>query len=180
MPQRLDFLRHWVSRFRGGTDDRATESRIRQAPTTGASSAAQRPGAYAAGGQLLGPELVKQEDQEERERKSDQSLIIGAPTSDSQLQMEMNRRLKDSVEALTAELVTFRKSSDKAAGKLARLTNVIIGLTGFLVVLTIVLVILTVRVGNTNPAPAQPQPRPKHSAAASLPSATAPSSSATR
>ena len=66
--------------------------------------------------------------------------------------MEMQRRLKDAVEALTAELVMFRESSDgaarhsgAAAGKLARLTWVIIVLTVAVAGLTAALVVLTLR-----------------------------------
>ncbi len=51
----------------------------------------------------------------------------------------------DAVEALTAELVMFRKSSDTAAGKLARLTWVIIVLTVAVAGLTAVLVVLALR-----------------------------------
>lgn len=95
----------------------------------------------------------------------DEVLISIAALPDSPRQeIEMQRRLKDSVEALTAEtiasresaerltgelntkigdltgeLITFRTSSDEAARKLARLTT-------WLIVFTIVLVILTVAV----------------------------------
>jgi hypothetical protein len=89
-------------------------------------------------------------------RLSDDKLITQTPANTSLSrplpQMEMSRRLKDSVEALTAELVMFRESSDRAAqqsdaaaGKLARLTWVIIVLTVAVVGLTAALVILTLR-----------------------------------
>jgi hypothetical protein len=67
-------------------------------------------------------------------------------------EMEMQRRLKDAVEALTGELVTSREAADKAArqadeaaGKLTRLTGWLIGFTVAVVFLTVVLVFLTVR-----------------------------------
>jgi hypothetical protein len=88
--------------------------------------------------------------------------------------MEMNRRLKVATERLTAELVAFSKSSDAAAGKLARLTRVIISLTVALVVLTVALVVLTVR-----GTPASPAPTPSRTARSVTPSrapATAPAS----
>jgi hypothetical protein len=81
----------------------------------------------------------------------------------------LGARLNDSFTSLTREIVTFRKSSDAAAGKLAVLTWVIIGLTAALVV-------LTVRGGDTSPALVQP-----HSARSVSPSrkaATAPASHA--
>jgi hypothetical protein len=58
--------------------------------------------------------------------------------------MEMNRRLKEATGKLTGELVTFRESSDVAARKLWRLTNVLIGFTAALVALTAALVILII------------------------------------
>jgi hypothetical protein len=105
-------------------------------------------------------------------RMSDEELIAQTPgnTSFSRPlpQMEMSRRLKDAVEALTAEtiksresserligqldtsiasltdeIVAFRESSDNAAMKLARLTHWLIGFTAALVFLTVVLVVLT-------------------------------------
>jgi hypothetical protein len=82
-------------------------------------------------------------------RLSDDELIARAPANRSLSrplpQMEMSRRLKDAVAALTAELVMFRKSSDAAAGKLARLTWVIIVLTVAVAALTAALVVLTLR-----------------------------------
>ncbi len=57
---------------------------------------------------------------------------------------EMNRRLKGAIERLTGEFVSFRESSDAAAGKLSRLTNVLIGFTAVLVILTFGLVVLTI------------------------------------
>lgn len=89
-------------------------------------------------------------------RLSDDELIARAPANKSLSpplpQMEMSRRLKGAVEALTAELIMFRKSadgaarqSDAAAGKLARLTWVIIVLTVAVVGLTAALVVLTLR-----------------------------------
>ncbi|SRR6266571_9214137 len=62
---------------------------------------------------------------------SDAELIAQAPGFPGPgHEMEMSRRLKDSVELLTAELVTFRTSpedaaarSDAAAGRLVRLTR---------------------------------------------------------
>jgi hypothetical protein len=58
--------------------------------------------------------------------------------------IKMNRRLKVAIEQLTGELVTFRQSSDAASGKLSRLTNVLIGFTTVLVVLTFASVVLTI------------------------------------
>jgi len=65
-------------------------------------------------------------------------------------EMEMQRRLKSAVLDLTAELVTFRESSeaaarkaDEAAGRLMRLTGWLIAFTVALVVLTVVVVVLT-------------------------------------
>jgi hypothetical protein len=88
-------------------------------------------------------------------RLSDDELIAQTPANTSLSrplpQMEMSRRLKDAVEALTAELVMFRESSDNAArqscaaaGKLARLTWMIIVLTVAVAGLTAALVVLTV------------------------------------
>lgn len=82
--------------------------------------------------------------------------------------MEMDRRLKDAIEELTAEtvssrrssekigtkladsiahltveIVTFRESSDAAAQKLTTLTNWLIGFTAALVLLTVGVLILT-------------------------------------
>lgn len=51
--------------------------------------------------------------------------------------VEMNRRLKDAVNQLTAELKAFRTSSDKLA-------TMVVWLTVLLVILTLVLVALTV------------------------------------
>jgi hypothetical protein len=59
-------------------------------------------------------------------------------------EMELNRRLKTAIEKLTTELVTFRRSSDVAARKLSRLTNVLIDFTAALVALTVALVVLTI------------------------------------
>lgn len=56
-------------------------------------------------------------------------------------QMEMDRRLKAAIIELTGEIVTFRQSSDLAAGKLARLTNVLIALTAMVVILTVALIL---------------------------------------
>ncbi|HEY2261229.1 MAG TPA: hypothetical protein VGI96_01240 [Streptosporangiaceae bacterium] len=89
-------------------------------------------------------------------RLGDDDLIAQTPANTSLSrplpQMEMSRRFKNAVEALTAELVMFRESSDSAArqsaaaaGKLARLTWVIIVLTVAVAGLTAALVILTVR-----------------------------------
>jgi hypothetical protein len=82
-------------------------------------------------------------------RLSDDELIAQTPANTSLSrplpQMEMSRRLKDAVEALTAELVMFRESSDAAAGKLARLTWVIIVLTVAVAGLTAALVLPTLR-----------------------------------
>ena len=50
--------------------------------------------------------------------------------------MEMDRRLKEAVVTLTAELIAFRKSSDAAAGKLSNLTKVLLAATVVLVILT--------------------------------------------
>ena len=88
-------------------------------------------------------------------RLSDDELIAQTPVQTSFSrplpQMEMSRRLKNAVEALTAELVMFRESSDSAArqsdaaaGKLARLTWVLIVLTVAVTGLTAALVVLTV------------------------------------
>ena len=88
-------------------------------------------------------------------RLSDDELIAQTPVQTSFSrplpQVEMSRRLKNAVEALTAELVMFRESSDSAArqsdaaaGKLARLTWVLIVLTVAVTGLTAALVVLTV------------------------------------
>ena len=100
---------------------------------------------------------------------SDQALIINAPgPGDPRHEMEMQRRLKDGVLALTTEIVdfhtsshalvgnltkeivTFRESSDDAAMKsdaaavkLEKLTNDLKRYTAWLVRLTIGLVVLT-------------------------------------
>lgn len=78
---------------------------------------------------------------------SDEDLIAVTPANTSLSrplpQMEMDRRLKNAVEALTGELVTFRESSDAAAGKLERLTRWLIGFTIVLVILTLAVVLLT-------------------------------------
>jgi hypothetical protein len=50
--------------------------------------------------------------------------------------MEMTRRLKNSIEGLTAEITGFRTSSDRLATRL-------LWFTGALVILTVVLVTLT-------------------------------------
>ncbi|MDQ2873394.1 MAG: hypothetical protein M3Y33_00580 [Actinomycetota bacterium] len=94
----------------------------------------------------------KELDQAQREQLSDQALIIGMPAGSSPEEMEMERRLKNAVATLTAELVASRESSeaaaekaDTAAAKLTRLTGWLIGFTIALVALTVVLVILTIR-----------------------------------
>jgi hypothetical protein len=77
---------------------------------------------------------------EQVSRLSDEELIGQAPGFPGpHHEMEMNRRLKVAIERLTGELVTFRKSADAAASKLSRLTNVLIGFTAVLVVLTILI-----------------------------------------
>jgi hypothetical protein len=81
---------------------------------------------------------------------SDEELIGRAPGFPGpHHEMEMNRRLKMTIEKLTTELVAFRESSDQAARKLGRLTNILIGFTAALVALTVALVILTVIVAAT-------------------------------
>jgi hypothetical protein len=76
---------------------------------------------------------------------SDEELVGRAPGSPGpHYEMEMNSQLKAATENLTAEPVTFRESSDMAAPKLWRLTNVLIGFTAALVALTAGLVILTI------------------------------------
>jgi hypothetical protein len=96
------------------------------------------------------------EEVRELARLSDDELIAKTPANTSLSrplpQMEMSRRLKDAVEALTSQLVMFRESSDgaarqsaAAAGKLARLTWVIIVLTVAVAGLTAALVVLTLR-----------------------------------
>ena len=54
-------------------------------------------------------------------------------------ELEMNRRLKEVIGQLTTELIAFRESSDRAARRLSRLTNVLIALTVVLVVLTVII-----------------------------------------
>jgi hypothetical protein len=108
---------------------------------------------------------------------SDAELMAAAPgfTAAPNHQMEMQRRLRVAVEALTAEtiksresserlgrqldasiasltgeIVTFRESSDAAARKVATLTNWLIAFTAGLLVLTGVLVALTVVLIVTN------------------------------
>jgi hypothetical protein len=107
--------------------------------------------------QEIGDRLAQQAEKiRELARLSDDELIAQTPANTSLSrplpQMEMSRRLKDAVEALTAELVMFRESSDAAArhsdtaaGKLARLTWVIIVLTVAVAGLTAALVLLTLR-----------------------------------
>ncbi len=81
----------------------------------------------------------------ELSKLSDEELIGRAPGFPGpHHEMEMNRRLKAAIEKLTTELVTFRKSSDVAARKLSRLTNVLISFTATLVALTVALVFLTI------------------------------------
>jgi hypothetical protein len=81
----------------------------------------------------------------ELSKSSDVELIGRAPDFPGpHHEMEMNRRLKAAIEKLTTELVTFRKSSDVAARKLSRLTNVLISFTAALVALTVALVVLTI------------------------------------
>jgi hypothetical protein len=78
---------------------------------------------------------------------------VTAPHLDNPgFEMEMNRRLKDAIEKLTGEIVTFRESAiasaekaDVTAGKLTTLTRWLIGFTAVLVILTVVIVILTVK-----------------------------------
>jgi hypothetical protein len=53
--------------------------------------------------------------------------------------MEMNRRLRVSVENLTTELGKFKTSSDKLSKTAIRLTKWLIGLTIVVVILTIIL-----------------------------------------
>jgi hypothetical protein len=78
---------------------------------------------------------------------SDDELIGRAPGSPGpHHELEMNRRLKGAIEKLTTELITFRQSSDLAARKLWRLTNVLIGFTVALVALTVALVVLTIMI----------------------------------
>ena len=82
---------------------------------------------------------------QELRKLSDAELVGRAPGFPGpHYEMEMNRRLKGATEKLTAELVTFRESSDVAARKLWRLTNVLIGFTAALVALTVALLILTI------------------------------------
>lgn len=77
----------------------------------------------------------------------DEELIGRAPGFPGpHYEMEMSRRLKTAIENLTTELVTFRESSDKAARKLSRLTNILIAFTAVLVALTVALVVLTIMV----------------------------------
>ena len=54
-------------------------------------------------------------------------------------ELEMNRRLKEVIGQLTTESIAFRESSDGAARRLSRLTNVLIALTVVLVVLTVII-----------------------------------------
>ena len=80
----------------------------------------------------------------ELEQKTDAELIGSAPGFPGpHHEMEMQRRLKTSVTALTAEIVAFREASDAAAQKVSRLTRVLLGATVILVILTGVLVWLT-------------------------------------
>jgi hypothetical protein len=82
---------------------------------------------------------------QELRKLSDAELLARAPgLPGPHHEMEMNRRLKAAVEKLTVELVAFRGSSDAAARKLWRLTNVLIGFTAALVALTVALVIVTI------------------------------------
>jgi len=78
------------------------------------------------------------------EHVPDEQLVgIAALPNSPRHEIEMQRRLKVAVEALTAELVSFRTSSDEAAGKLERLTKWLIGFTIVLVVLTLAVAGLT-------------------------------------
>jgi hypothetical protein len=82
---------------------------------------------------------------QELRKLSDEELIGSAPgLPGPHHEMELNRRLKAAIGKLTVELVSFRESSDAAARKLWRLTNVLIGFTAALVALTVALVILTI------------------------------------
>jgi hypothetical protein len=69
-------------------------------------------------------------------------------------EMELQRRLKDAIEMLTGELVAFREAADRAAeksekadGRLERLTRWLIGLTVVLIALTGAIVALTIVLG---------------------------------
>lgn len=87
----------------------------------------------------------------------DWELVARIKDPDVKLQVEMNRRLKDTTKANTAELVSFRKSADAAArrsedaaaragasaARLERLTRWLIAFTVGLVVLTVAVVALT-------------------------------------
>jgi hypothetical protein len=118
----------------------------------------------------LGEQAFRREQaQSDRERLSDQKLIMTA--GDPGNAMELQRRLKVAVETLTTELVAFRASSDAASRKLVRLTNWLIGFTVGLVLLTLVLVYLAWHpVG----ASISHQPQPTRSAASQRRSASTP------
>jgi hypothetical protein len=82
---------------------------------------------------------------QELRKLSDEELVGRAPGFPGpHYEMEMNRRLKEATEKLAGELVAFRQSSDVAARKLWRLTNVLVSFTAALVALTVALVILTI------------------------------------
>jgi hypothetical protein len=55
--------------------------------------------------------------------------------------MEMNKRLKDSVDALTAETIATQESSDRSGRRIIWLTLVLVALTVALVALTVVLAV---------------------------------------
>lgn len=73
---------------------------------------------------------------------SDAELIATAPgIPNVSHQMEMDRRLKVAIVALTTGTIAARKSSDRTSGRLVWLTVVLVVLTAALVALTVVLAI---------------------------------------
>lgn len=144
---------------------------------------------FDASGGLLADELRKTHEQGNREKMSDQALIVHAPgPGDPRHEMEMQRRLKNAVEKLTdqtmefnrsshalisnltKEIVVFRESSDAAAVKVEKLTIALkrytvwlVGLTVFLVLLAGVTVALTVVLINlSKQAESVPVTTPSH------------------
>jgi len=98
-----------------------------------------RDDAIVAEGGLAQPEARQAQAQSDRERMSDQALIRTA--GDPGNHMELQRRLRVAVQELTAQIVTFRKSSDAAAKRLEWLTYVLVLMTAVLVALTVILVV---------------------------------------
>ena len=78
---------------------------------------------------------------------SDTEVIAFQPgPSDDRHLMEMSRRLRDAINHLAAELVTFRESAESAARNSEASANRLEQLTRWLIAFTLALVVLTVAV----------------------------------